>query len=886
MNVQSHSIQNNFLSGVLDPRAQGRVDSNAYISSMLEGINVELSHLGGVRRRRGLVKKAILSNKLVQITGTYTTPNGGTPANLKDNNPLTASVTTTPPNTTDPYVVCHVDLGAAYDILHADCVAMTLDSGSSTQFCIQYSTDDSTWTTFGLPFQQLDSTAEYTYRRTTGGGFPPQYINARYWRVAKIGGTNLVSEVTLGDFTLWADTGNVSEGRLIPFEVATGEPYLLVLSDRSGMIVHDGLVVDYLAFPYASADLATIDAASSAESLMLVHPNYAPQFLVRLASPLAIGIAHQSLYNFQTFLAQFDAIPQIDYADALSPTPTSDVQTLTFSADWNKGDTFTITLKSDTTGPITYMGDNQTTADAIAKAVQALWVVNGFSGVSCTSHGAFGYTLTLAGSSADVYGAGSITALSSSATATMVESVVGVSRQENAWSASRGYPSTVTFYQGRMYFGGLRSQQETVLGSWVNDILNFDTAQGLDDQAVFATLNGVPLNAITAMFPARSLCLFTSGGEFRFVNDNATPITPTSFPTNQTQYGAAKIKPVMIDGNIIFVQRNLNSIRDFQFDYTQDQFNSLGLSSFSGNLIYNVQDMASWNGSLLEEINLVLVCNGTNGNLNSPTNPNPLPNGTCGVFHSRKEANVQGWTLWQTGAQTFVGNVPGDFNASTQTYTPATPLDLPGTFKNVASVLDQLYFLVQRNLNGVTALILEEAVEDAFTDCGTGPVTQAPASIITGLEWLNGMECRVRADGLVLDNVVPSGGAVTLTRDGHPYEATTFEIGLNFNPRVTPMPLQTIRYPSGSNMTHKRRIVSASVRVYYTLGFQYNGNYWATAQMDTINFDSAPVPYTGNIELEDSSNWDLTQDKLVTFSQQDPVPFHLLYLDMELSGEQ
>lgn len=857
--VQTHSIQNNFLSGVLDPRAQGRVDTSAYISSMLQGTNVELVHLGGVQRRRGLVQKLVLPLRLTQLTGTYTVPNGGTAGNLSDNNPLTASVTTTPPNTTNPYVVCHVDLGSAKNVLFADCVAMTLASGSSTEFCIQYSNNDSSWTTLGTAFPQLDSTAEYTYRRTVGITSPPTYTSARYWRVAKIGGTNLTAEVTLGDFTLWGDTAVLSHGRLIPFEVSTGEQYMLVLSDRTGIIINNsGVVVDILALPYFDTELALVDAQSSAESIMIVHENYAPQFIVRLSSPLAKGVANKTYYNFQTFLAQFTVIPQVDYADTSSPAPTSDLQTLTFSSSWNAGDTFTLTIKTDTTGPITYVGDNQATADAIAKAVQALWVVNGFSGVSCTSNGGFGYTLTFANDAAGPMGTIAITSLSSSATATASETQVGVSRQENAWGPNRGYPSTVTFYQGRMYLGGLRSQQETLVGSWVNNILNFDTAQGLDDQAIYSTLNGAALNAVSALFPARSLCIFTTGGEFRFVNDNGSPVTPTSFPTNQTQYGTAQIKPVMIDGNIIFVQRNRNSIRDFQFDYTQDQFNSLGLSSFAGNLVYDVQDLAAWNGSLVEEINLVFVVNGTNSNVNSATNPNPLPDGTCAVYNTRKEANVQGWTLWQT----------------------------QGTFKTAGTVVQSAFFLVQRTFSDRQALVLEQATEGTFTDCGTGSLTQAPSSTVTGLGWLNGLSCRAIADGYVLDNVTPVNGQVTLTRDGYAYAATNYEIGLNFNPIVQPMPLQTVRWPAGSNLARKKRIVSARLKVLNTLGLLYNGQPLTTTTIDTVNFDSVPVPYSGILQLEDADTWDETTDKLVTFTQVDPLPFYLMYVDMELAGDQ
>lgn len=854
--IETHSVQSNFLSGVLDPRAQGRVDTNAYVSSMLEGTNIELVHLGGVQRRRGLVEKFICPNKLTQLTGTYTTPNGGTAGNLSDNNPLTLATTTSPPGTSDPYVVVHVDLGNAQNVLFADAVGMTLSTGSSTEFCIQHSSDDTNWTTFGANFEQLDSTAAYTYRRTAGITYPRTYTSARYWRIAKIGGIALAGEVTLADFTLWGESGVLSAGRLIPFEVSTGEQYVLTITERSGIVSNAGQIVDYIALPYLSADLPLLDAQSSAESMMIVHEDHAPQFLIRLSSPLGTGNALQSYYNFQTFLAQFDAVPQVDYADNLSPATTSDIQTLTFTSGWNSGDTFTVTLLTDTTGPITYAGDNQATANAIATAVQSLWAVNGFSGVTCTSNGSFGYTLTFANDAAADIGVIAITSLSSNATATTVETQVGVPRKENVWSVTRGFPGTVTFYQGRMWFGGLRSQQESLVGSWVNNILNFDTAQGLDDQAVYATLSGVALNAVIGLFPGRSLCVFTTGGEFRFVNDSAEPIIPTSFPTNQTQYGGAHIKPVMIDGNIIYVQRNLNSIRDFQFDYTQDQFNSLGLSSFAPNLVYNVKDMAAWNGSALEEINLVFVCNG----VNNSTDSDALPGGSCAVYNTRKEASVQGWTVWQT----------------------------QGTFENVAAIVEDVFFLVNRTLNGVVVLSMEEAVGNAYMDCSTGPITNvSPSSAVTGLGWLRGVECRVKADGFVLDNVTPdANGNAALTIDGRPYSATTFEIGLNFNPTVTPMPLQTVRWPAGSNLARKKRIVKIRVKVRNTLGLLYNGEVLTTANLDTINFDSAPVPYSGILSLEDSTNWDEDEDKLITFSQVDPLPFYLMYIDAQMAGEQ
>src|SRR5271155_2116521 len=217
---------------------------------MLEGTNVELSHLGGVGRRRGMPYCATMPNRLNLLAGTYTVPEGGTfywsPAGnsyyITSGAPVSASValgsnqwctyytvTTTGISTINPYVVAHVDLGSAQTVLFADVVGLSISGATgSTQFAIQYSTDNSTWVTVptGGALPQLDDSngAPPTASGTYGG---PGYtyravgpISARYWRVARIGSISLSTAVIgLGDFSLWGDAGVVSGGRLLSFEV-------------------------------------------------------------------------------------------------------------------------------------------------------------------------------------------------------------------------------------------------------------------------------------------------------------------------------------------------------------------------------------------------------------------------------------------------------------------------------------------------------------------------------------------------------------------------------------------------------------------------------------------------------------------------------------------
>ena len=166
--------------------------------------------------------------------------------------------------------------------------------------------------------------------------------------------------------------------------------------------------------------------------------------------------------------------PQVDFGDSSSPTPTSEVQVITFDANWRAGDTFQVSLMGARSETITFAGDagatdQAATASNIAQGIQKLWTVQAFTGVSCARTGALAYTVTFAGASADTYQVMGVTVVSkSNATtpaATVAQTTPGVSRKEPLWSATRGYPRTAEYFEGRLYFGGTRAKQQSLIGS-------------------------------------------------------------------------------------------------------------------------------------------------------------------------------------------------------------------------------------------------------------------------------------------------------------------------------------------------------------------------------------------------------------------------------------
>lgn len=914
---KQYVVQSSFLSGVLDPRAAARVETDAYNNGLLRGVNIEPSQLGGMKRRRGLRFRDTLPNQLTRVTAgvTITAPNGGTTANANDDSETVVLTTTTNVGTNDPYVVVHYDLGAATDVLFADARAIKSSGGSSTQFRIQYSTDNAAWTTLGDVFEVVDTTSR-SYRRGSTTA-----TSARYWRIVKIGGTDMGAvTITLGDFSLWTDTGTVSAVRLFAFEVSTEEHYLIAATDRSLQVYSENGVLEVaLPSPYESADLAGIDAAQNQDSMVFVCEDHAPRFLIP---------------EFDTFYADpiiFTYVPQYDFDDATSPTPTSEVQVITFGTSFAAGDTFQIELEGARTASISYAGDSgaadqAATAANLAREIQKLYTVLGFTGVTCARTGARQYTVTFAGASAKPYELMSGITLSTKATTnveiTITRSATGVSRHEDAWSSTRGWPRTVTFFEGRMYFGGTRDLVQTLFGSKVNQILDFEIGEARDDDGIQVTLANQQLNSIEAVFSGRALQLFTSGGEFRYVKPQGDPITPADAPSNQTQFGSAKIRPVSTDGATIFTQRTRKAIRDFRYDYEEDAYNSLGVSSFAPHLINNVIGMTAWNGSDTDEISLVFVVNN---------------DGTMAILSSRRDSDIRAWVQWTT----------------------------QGAFRDAAAVVEDMYFAVERTINDVTYLFLEQGDETLYTDCAvSGPLVStvditnvalassavwstythnittnqvhgltagdlvsisgviasghyeiddgvyAVVSVqdtthfrikvknltgfptgsyvsggsfpggsdttVSGLDHLDGAECRVKADGFVLENRTPVAGEITIE-----YDASTTEVGLNYDPEITPLSL-VVQTPNGVNAMRKRRITGARVRVHETLGLRVNGRALPDRRMDISNFDEPVEPVTGIIGIEETTNWDRDQDKLVSFTQVDPLPMHILGMDVAM----
>ena len=612
-----------------------------------------------------------------------------------------------------------------------------------------------------------------------------------------------------------ADSGEQS--RVVPFIFSNTQAYLLVFRNNAIDVYYQDALVDTVTTTYTTAQLMDIQFTQSGDTMILVHEDHAPALLQRLSA------SSWSISNLS-----FDYIPQYDFDDASSPTPTSEVQDITFNT-FTAGQTFKLTLDGVDTDDVSYSTATGTTAQNIENAINDMAnIVYGEVSVAHTTGTT--YRITLSGSNAkdweEITGRATSTDYAKTISTTTVTD--GSPRTEDAWSATRGWPKTVVFHEGRLWFGGSKSLPITIWGSRVNEFFNFDLGKSRDDQAINVTLDVDQYDEITAVFSNRHLQVFTASAEYYVP---VSPITPgTMAIRRQSGYGAKNIRPRVIDGATIYVQRTGRSIREFVFEFTEDAYISNTASLLAPELINEPVDMCVSVGTTNEDANYVYLVNG---------------DGTVAVFNTLRSQSVAGWSRWVTD----------------------------GEIQSICRVVDDIYFAVKRTINGTTGYYIEKANPDSYMDSSV-LYTSPGTATLTGLGHLNGVDCRVRADDSVMNNRTPASGSITIDR----VAVDSAEVGLFFQPVIKTMPIEG-DLGAGTNLDGEKRIVNCMMYVQDTLAVKVNDYEIPFRTFGTGVLGTAIPPYTGKKEIY-LFGWSKTAQ--VTITQDVPAPLTLLGLSLEM----
>ena len=843
--AKSRFIQNNFVSGELSPLLRGRIDLQQYYQGCETADNVVIVPQGGLRRRPGTEVIAQTTRNLVSFSYSGTMPNGGTPSVLYSDDTTTTS-TTVAIGTTNDYVVVKADKGATNvaKIEFIDIRQISLSSGTSTEFKVQYSTDDVTYTDAGnVP---LIGTSPQDFRIKIG-------IAARYWRLVRVGTTDLGSAtITAAGFQLIQETGADSDCKLEDFSVEDDRHYLVEFtrdniaifrSQLVGLNIQTTRVVDIKPTYDSTVDVSTVRTAQI-ENVMLVFGNFEPIRLVNLGTDEDWVIDNIPFTN----------VPQFDYDDANSPTPVNDVQVMTLGGgSLAKGDRFQVDIESIQSKNITFAGDSTADEQAatvfnIQKNLQDM-PVYGETGVAVARTGALQYTITVSGESTkdfELY-SGYFTEGDASNTVSFTKSANGTPRKEDVWSNTRGWPKTACFYEGRLVLGGTPSKPQSVFFSKAGDFFNFDVVDSDDDDGIFATISARKLNDIVDVYPGRNLQIFTSGAEFAVTS---RPVTPANVQiTPQTSHGASNIEVQDVDGSTMFVDRFGKSLLGFLYSFNEDAYTTDDRSVLASHLINKPVDLALLAGTASDDANWLFIVN---------------DDGSATILNTLRSQDINGFTSWNTS----------------------------GDIKSVCVVDDQLFMTVERNVNSVDKLFIERWDFTYLMDCSIKS-TQL-SGVIDGLDHLDGESVKAitregyldKNEGYVLSSYTVSSGQITLDASEQ-YSLTTYEVGLPFVPTIKPMPLNT-NIGSGQNQMRLKKIVRMNVRVYESSGIYIDDlpvpvRSFGAAGITSPLTNESIVPATGIIEdVYDINGWG--REVMPTITCPDPTPLHLQMIEFEIEG--
>ena len=152
-------------------------------------------------------------------------------------------------------------------------------------------------------------------------------------------------------------------------------------------------------------------------------------------------------------------------------------------------------------------------------------------------------------------------------------STATTSWQLGYWSATTGFPETVSFFEQRLIFGGTTAYPQTVFASESGLYEEFDAGDGSAADAFIYTIAANRVNKIRWLAPGRDLIVGTAGGEFKVGRPTGEPLKPDNVQIiQQTTYGGYTTQPIQIGSAILFVQRQARKVRQFIYRFADDAY--------------------------------------------------------------------------------------------------------------------------------------------------------------------------------------------------------------------------------------------------------------------------------------------------------------------------
>jgi hypothetical protein len=414
-------------------------------------------------------------------------------------------------------------------------------------------------------------------------------------------------------------------------------------------------------------------------------------------------------------------------------------------------------------------------------------------------------------------------------------------RPRNPFAAAGDYPATVGVHKQRLCYA---NTENAPIGLWMGrpgSFENFSVSVPIQaDDSITIALGTQQVNEIRHLVPLTELVALTGGAEV-VVHSNGDALTPASIDQDASSYwGCSSLQPVPVGNSLLFVQERGSLVRDLVYTVEGEGMVGADLSVMAGHL-FKGYTLVDW--CYQQSPDSVVWAVRSDGTL-------------LGLTYMR-EQEVWAWHRHTTD----------------------------GEFESVCCIRegtdDIVYAIIKRTIGGATRRFIERMEPRTWTDaedarCLDSFLTYdgAPATVLSGLDHLEGEDVVVYADGFVEGSYTVTAGAITL-----PVPVEKACVGLPYVCELETLDLERGTATAG----RKKEIAAVMVRVENSRGGWFSSNdgkeyEWQQRQVDDEN---EPIPlYTGLHEVSVGSGSD--EAVSVKIRQLDPVPMTVLGLMPEM----
>jgi len=621
--------------------------------------------------------------------------------------------------------------------------------------------------------------------------------------------------------------------RLIPFTYSTTQTMVLEFGDgyvrfhtQGGTLLSLGVPYE-VTTPYAEADLFDIHYVQSADVLTLVHPNYAPRELRRIAST-----------NWTLTTISFT--PDLAAPAGVTATATVGAGATTYS--------YKVTAISSN-------GIDESVASSAATCTNDLLTTGNYNTVTWSavagasrynvykeSNGLYGYIGQAEGTS---FVDDNIAADYGNTTPI----------QNSPFAGAGDYPGAVSYFEQRRVFAGTTNKPQNVwfTRSGTESNLSYSLPTR-DDDAISFRVAAREANTIRHLVPIGDLVMLTGSAEWRVRSVNSDVLTPTTTSVRTQSYvGANNVQPVIVNNNLIYAASRGGHVREMSYNDTAGGYVTGDLSLRAPHL---------FDGRSIVDAALAKA-------------PTPIvwmvsSAGTLLGFTYVPEQQVGAWHWHDTDGtfESIAVVAEGDEDA------------LYVVVKRTINGSSKRY--VER----MASRLFIDAEDAFFVDAGL-TYTGTAVATITGLGHLEGKVVNILVNGAVHPQRTVSGGAVSLEiplvdDDGNPYDITA-HIGLPIVADLQTLPLAAA-VDNAFGQGRAKNVNKAWLRVYRSSGIFVGpdeDNLTEAKQRTTEAYGSPPALKSEEIQVSVTPSW---RDSGQVFVRQvDPLPLTIVSLTLEVA---